>query len=200
MLRGVVFNGSSLSLVVLQLFSVGIAALIPLGLGGSLEARSELRCPAARPAGSRTPFCVRSLGMGRRLLAQLGALDAGGAGVIHSLSEGLPRSPWCGFSGRDMLDEASEFLRLQHRHGRLRCALMMVGWLGLDAAVTAYPSSGTRSAPAASSPSQPTIISAQPKPTMTMLWPGIAIPLTLYLPCRGPRIHTMASAVTPPTE
>ncbi len=101
MLRGVVFNGSSLSLVAcLQLFSVGIAALIPLGSGSDRWKLGPSCASAALLAGVTYPVFAHWV-WGGGFLAQLGALDAGGAGVITP-SEALPRSPWCGFSGRDM--------------------------------------------------------------------------------------------------
>ncbi len=93
MMRGVVFNGSTLSLVAcLQLFSVGLAAMIPLGAGSDRWRLSASCASAALLAGITYPIFAHWV-WGGGWLAQLGglascgngAIDAGGAGVIQAV-------------------------------------------------------------------------------------------------------------------
>ena len=93
LMRGSIFNNPTLSLVAcLQLFSVGIAAMIPLGAGSD---RWRLRASCASTAllaGITYPVFAHWV-WGGGWLAQLGslascgngAIDAGGAGVIQAV-------------------------------------------------------------------------------------------------------------------
>ena len=58
-----------------------------------------------------------------------------------------------------------------------------------------------RIAPAEFSPTHPGNANRQPNRTSTLLCPGIAagMPSAEYLPRRGPRIHNIANALSPPT-
>ncbi len=93
MMRGVAFNGSTLSLVAcLQLFSVGIAAMIPLGAGSDRWRLGASCASTALLAGITYPIFAHWV-WGGGWLAQLGglaacgngAIDAGGAGVIQAV-------------------------------------------------------------------------------------------------------------------
>jgi Amt family ammonium transporter len=144
MMRGVAFDGSPLSLVAcLQLFSVGIAAMIPLGAGSDRWRQGASCASTALLAGITYPVFAHWV-WGGGWLAQLGglaacgsgAIDAGGAGVIHAVGG---------------LTALSITWILGPRHGKYQmsgmaipghnmvmvlfgCLMTLVGWLGLDAA------------------------------------------------------------------
>jgi Amt family ammonium transporter len=158
MMRGVVFNGSSLSLVAcLQLFSVGIAALIPLGSGSDRWKLGPSCASAALLAGITYPVFAHWV-WGGGFLAQLGplascgsgVLDAGGAAVIHSVG-GLTALAMVWILGpRHGKYEASGMAIPGHNIVMVGfgCALMMVGWLGLDtAAALLFAGAGVSSLP-----------------------------------------------------
>jgi Amt family ammonium transporter len=144
MMRGVAFNGSALSLVAcLQLFSVGIAALIPLGTGSDRWRLRASCASAALLAGITYPIFAHWV-WGGGWLAQLGTLagcgsgviDTGGAGVIAAVG-GLSALCMAWILGpRQGKYEAGGMAIPGHNMVMVGfgCMLMMVGWLGLDSA------------------------------------------------------------------
>jgi Amt family ammonium transporter len=89
MLRRVVFNGSALSLVAcLQLFSVGIAAIIPLGSGSERWRLGASCASTALLAGITYPIFAHWV-WGGGWLAQLGSLPASGSGAIDAGGGGV---------------------------------------------------------------------------------------------------------------
>jgi Amt family ammonium transporter len=144
MMRGVVFNASTASLVAcLQLFSVGIAAMIPLGAGSDRWRLGASCASTALLAGVTYPIFAHWV-WGGGWLAQLGALancgngaiDIGGAGAIQAVGG---------------LTALSITWILGPRHGKYEmsgmaipghdmvlvlfgCMVTLVGWLGLDTA------------------------------------------------------------------
>ena len=144
MMRGVVFNGSALSLAAcLQLFSVGIAAVIPLGAGSD---RWRLRASCASTAllaGITYPIFAHWV-WGGGWLAQLGGLascgngafDAGGAGVIQAVGGLTALSITWILGPRHGKYEASGMAIPGHNMVIVLfgCMLTLVGWLGLDTA------------------------------------------------------------------
>jgi Amt family ammonium transporter len=84
-LRGFPFADTRASLAVwLQMFSVGIAALIPLGAGSERWRLGAICASTAILAGWTYPLFAHWV-WGGGWLAQLGVLDAGGAGTIHAV-------------------------------------------------------------------------------------------------------------------
>jgi ammonium transporter, Amt family len=144
LMRGAVFNNPTLALVAcLQLFSVGIAAIIPLGAGSD---RWRLRASCASTAllaGITYPVFAHWV-WGGGWLAQLGglaacgtgAIDAGGAAVIHAVG-GLtalsitwilgPRQGKYGDMGLAIPGHNMPFVLFG-------CLLTLMGWTGLDSA------------------------------------------------------------------
>jgi Amt family ammonium transporter len=144
MMRGVVFNGSPLSLVAcLQLFSVGIAALIPIGTGSD-RWRLGPSCVSAALLGAVTYPIFAHWVWGGGWLSQLGTLascgsgtlDAGGSAVICAVG-GLSALALTWILGpRHGKYEASGMAIPGHNMVMVLfgCPLMLVGWLGLDSA------------------------------------------------------------------
>ena len=144
MMRGIVFDGSSVSLVAcLQLFCVALAAIIPLGTGADRWKLGPSCASAALLAGITYPIFAHWV-WGGGWLAQLGgmascgsgAIDAGGAGVIQAVG-GLSALSIAWILGpRHSKYESSGMAIPGHNMVMVLfgCALMMVGWLGLDSA------------------------------------------------------------------
>ena len=143
MMRGVIFNGSTLSLVAcLQLFSVGIAALIPLGAGSDRWKLGASCASATLLAGITYPIFAHWV-WGGGWLAQLGALAGCGTGVIDAGGSGVQAVggltaltiAWI-LGPRQGKYEASGMAIPGHNMVMVLfgCLLMMVGWLGLDTA------------------------------------------------------------------
>jgi Amt family ammonium transporter len=144
MMRGVVFNGSTLSLVAcLQLFSVGLAAMIPLGAGSDRWRLSASCASAALLAGITYPIFAHWV-WGGGWLAQLGglascgngAIDAGGAGVIQAVGGITALSITWILGARTGKYEMSGMAIPGHNTAFVLfgCVLTLVGWLGLDTA------------------------------------------------------------------
>lgn len=138
------FNGSPLPLIVcLQLFSVGLAAIIPLGSGSDRWRLGPSCISAALLAGIVYPIFAHWV-WGGGWLAQLGSfaacgrgsLDAGGAGTIQAVG-GIgalsiawvlgPRRGKYELSGMAIPGHNMVFVLFG-------CILALTGWLGLDAA------------------------------------------------------------------
>lgn len=144
MMRGVVFNGSPLSLVAcLQLFSVGICAMIPLGAGSDRWRLGASCASTALLAGITYPIFAHWV-WGGGWLAQLGglascgsgAIDAGGAGVIQAVGGITALSITWILGPRHGKYEASGMAIPGHNTVMVLagCMLTMAGWLGLDTA------------------------------------------------------------------
>src|ERR1700687_3586133 len=144
MMRGPVFNDSNLSLVAcLQLCSVGIAAMIPLGAGSD---RWRLRASCASTAllaGITYPVFAHWV-WGGGWLAQLGglascgngAIDAGGAAVIQAVGGIAALSITWILGPRHGKYEASGMAIPAHNMPFVLfgCMLTLIGWMGLDSA------------------------------------------------------------------
>ena len=144
MMRGVVFNGSTLSLVAcLQIFSVGIAAMIPLGAGSDRWRLGASCASTALLAGITYPIFAHWV-WGGGWLAQLGrlagcgngAIDAGGAGVIQAVGGLTALSITWILGPRHGKYEASGMAIPGHNmvFVLFGCMLTLTGWLGLDTA------------------------------------------------------------------
>jgi ammonium transporter, Amt family len=137
-LRGVEFNGSAVSLAVwLQIFSVGLAAMIPLGAGADRWKLGSACASSALLAGVVYPlFAHWSWGGG--WLAQLGFADAGGSasiqavGGMSALSIAWLLGPRRGKYASDGMPAAipghNSVLVL------FSCFLAWIGWVGLNGA------------------------------------------------------------------
>jgi len=144
MMRGVVFNGSTVSLVAcLQLFSVGIAAMIPLGAGSDRWRLGASCASTALLAGITYPIFAHWV-WGGGWLAQLGglalcgngAIDVGGAGVIQAVGGLAALSISWILGPRHGKYEMSGMAIPGHNIVMVLfgCALTLIGWLGLDTA------------------------------------------------------------------
>jgi Amt family ammonium transporter len=144
MMRGIVFNGSVLSLIAcLQLFSVAIAAIIPLGAGSDRWRLGASCASAALLAGITYPIFAHWV-WGGGWLAQLGALascgsgaiDAGGAGVIQAVGGMAALSITWILGPRQGKYEASGMAIPAHNMPFVLfgCMLTLIGFLGLDSA------------------------------------------------------------------
>ncbi len=144
MMRGVAFNGSALSLVAcLQLFSVGLAAMIPLGAGSDRWRLSASCASAALLAGITYPIFAHWV-WGGGWLAQLGglagcgngAIDAGGAGVIQAVGGITALSITWILGPRHGKYETNGMAIPGHNMAFVLfgCMLTLIGWLGLDTA------------------------------------------------------------------
>jgi len=144
MMHGVAFDGSTLSLVAcLQLFSVGIAAMIPLGTGADRWRLGASCASTALLAGITYPIFAHWV-WGGGWLAQLGvlagcgsgAIDAGGAGVIQAVGGLTALSITWILGPRHGKYEASGMAIPGHNMVMVLfgCILMLVGWMGLDSA------------------------------------------------------------------
>ena len=144
MMRGVVFNGSTASLVAcLQLFSVGIAAMIPLGAGSDRWRLGASCASTALLAGVTYPVFAHWV-WGGGWLAQLGglahcgngAIDVGGAGVIQAVGGITALSITWILGPRHGKYETSGMAIPGHDMVLVLfgCMVTLVGWLGLDTA------------------------------------------------------------------
>jgi Amt family ammonium transporter len=144
MMRGIVFNGSTVSLVAcLQLFTVGIAAMIPLGAGTDRWRLGASCASTALLAGITYPIFAH-WAWGGGWLAQLGglatcgngAIDVGGAGVIQAVGGITALSITWILGPRQGKYEMSGMAIPGHNMVMVLfgCTLMLVGWLGLDTA------------------------------------------------------------------
>jgi len=145
-LRSVPFDGSPVSLAAaLQLFSVGIAALIPLGTGNERWRLGAACASTALLAGFTYPVFAH-WAWGGGWLAQLGVnhglgqgfLDAGGSGCIHAVG-GITALAIAWIVGpRHTKYAASTMPAAIPAHNAvfvlLGCFFCWVGWLGLNGA------------------------------------------------------------------
>ena len=138
MMRGVVFDGSAVSLVAcLQLFSVGFAAMIPLGAGSDRWRLGASCASTALLAGITYPVFAHWV-WGGGWLAQLGglancgsgAMDAGGAGVIQAVG-GLAALSITWILGPRLGKYEMSGMAIP---GHNMVMVLFVGWLGLDTA------------------------------------------------------------------
>jgi ammonium transporter, Amt family len=144
LMRGGIFNSPTLSLVAcLQMFSVGIAAMIPLGAGSD---RWRLRASCASTAllaGITFPIFAHWV-WGGGWLAQLGglascgngAIDAGGAGVIQAVG-GLTALSITWILGPRLGKYEDMGLAIPGHnmpYVLFGCLLSLIGWMGLDSA------------------------------------------------------------------
>jgi Amt family ammonium transporter len=144
MMRGHVLDTPSLALLAcLQLFSVGLASLIPLGAGSDRWRLGASCASTALFAGIVYPLFAHWL-WGGGWLAQLsqlpacgsGAIDAGGAGVIQAVG-GISALVIVWILGpRHGKYEASGMAIPAHNMPFVLfgCMLSLVGWMGLDSA------------------------------------------------------------------
>ncbi len=149
LMRGVGFNGSGVNgyyvglVACLQLFSVGIAAMIPLGAGSDRWRLGASCGSAALLAGITYPIFAHWV-WGGGWLAQLGAfagcgggaLDAGGAGVVQAVG-GVAALAMAWILGpRHGKYETSGMAIPGHNMAFVLfgCLLTLVGWMGLDTA------------------------------------------------------------------
>jgi Amt family ammonium transporter len=144
MMRGIVFNGSTASLVAcLELFSVGIAAMIPLGAGSDRWRLGASCASTALLAGITYPIFAHWV-WGGGWLAQLGglascgngAIDVGGASVIQAIGGISALSITWILGPRQGKYEMSGMAIPGHNMVMVLfgCMLTLVGWLGLDTA------------------------------------------------------------------
>lgn len=155
-MHGIVFDGSTPFVACLQLFSVALAAVIPLGAGSDRWRLGSCCASTALLAGITYPIFAHWV-WGGGWLSQLGtlagcgsgALDAGGAGVIQAVG-GLtalaitwilgPRSGKYEASGMAIPGHNMVFVLFG-------CLLSFIGWLGLDiATATLFAGAGLQSA------------------------------------------------------
>jgi Amt family ammonium transporter len=144
MMRGVGFNGSSVSLVAcLQLFAVGLAAMIPLGAGSDRWRLGASCASTALLAGITYPIFAHWV-WGGGWLAQLGglagcghgAIDAGGSGVIQAVGGLSALSIAWILGARHGKYEASGMAIPGHNMVFVvfGCMMTLTGWLGLNTA------------------------------------------------------------------
>ena len=137
-LRGLVLDGSPASLAAwLQMFSVGIAALIPLGAGSERWRLGASCASAAVLAGWTYPWFAHWV-WGGGWLAQLGVLDAGGAGTVQAVG-GLTALAVAAILGpRHGKYDAEGIPAALPGHNAVLvlfgCFLTWMGWMGLNGA------------------------------------------------------------------
>src|ERR1039458_4075991 len=137
-LRGLALDGSPASLAAwLQMFSVGIAALIPLGAGSERWRLGASCASTAILAGWTYPLFAHWV-WGGGWLAQLGVLDAGGAGTIQAVG-GLTALAVAGILGpRQGKYDADGLPAAFPGHNAVLvlfgCFLTWMGWIGLNGA------------------------------------------------------------------
>ncbi len=145
-MRGLEFNGSSASLVAwLQIVSVGLVALIPLGAGTDRWRLSASCASTALLAGWTYPLFAHWV-WGGGWLAQLGAnyglghgfVDAGGSGSIHVVGGLTALSiAWILGPRRGKYSSNGMPVALPGHNSvfvMFGCLLAWVGWLGLNSA------------------------------------------------------------------
>jgi Amt family ammonium transporter len=136
-LRTLPLDGSAVSLAaLLGMFSAGLAAIIPLGSGGERWRLRSICASSGLLAGFTYPLFGHWAQTG--WLAQLGYVDAGGAGAIHAVG-GLTAlsvvwilGPRRGKYNHDGMPQA-----MPGHHGVYvlgGCLLAWPGWIGLNAA------------------------------------------------------------------
>ena len=141
-LRGIDLNGSPESLtILLELFSVGLAAIIPLGGGGERWKLGAICASTALFAGWTYPLFAHWV-WGGGWLAQIGFVDAGGSSAIHAtggltaLAMSWILGPRRGKYGMDGMPSAmpghSAVIVL------FACVLTLLGWIGLNLAARIY--------------------------------------------------------------
>jgi len=146
MLRGVTFDGSTISLIVcLQFFSVGLAAQIPLGSGADRWRLRAICASSALLAGVTYPLFAH-WAWGGGWLSQLGMqfglgngfIDVGGAGAIQVVGGLTALSMTWILGARHGKFEPSGMSAAVPGHNTvfvlLGCMLAFLGWLGLDTA------------------------------------------------------------------
>ncbi len=145
-LRGVALDGSPVSLaVLLQMFTAGLAALIPLCSGGDRWRLGASCASTALLAGWTYPLFVHWV-WGGGWLAQLGSnyglghgfLDAGGAGSIHTLGGLTALSvTWILGPRRGKYDPNGMPAAIPGHNAVIvlfACFLALIGWIGLNCA------------------------------------------------------------------
>jgi len=137
-LHGLVLDGSPASLAAwLQMFSVGIAALIPLGAGSERWRLGASCASTAILAGWTYPLFAHWV-WGGGWLAQLGVMDAGGAGTIQAVG-GFTALAVAGIVGPRPGKYDSDGLPAAFPgHNAVLvlfgCFLTWIGWMGLNGA------------------------------------------------------------------
>jgi Amt family ammonium transporter len=137
-LRGFKLDGSPVSLAAwLEMFSVGLIALIPLGAGGDRWRLGASCASTALLAGWTYPLFAHWV-WGGGWLAQLGFVDAGGSGAIHALG-GLTALSIAWIVGPRRGKYAPDGMPAAiPGHNTVivlfGCLLALLGWLGLNSA------------------------------------------------------------------
>jgi Amt family ammonium transporter len=137
-LRGFKLDGSPVSLAAwLEMFSVGLVALIPLGAGGDRWRLGASCASTALLAGCTYPLFAHWV-WGGGWLAQLGFLDAGGSASIHALG-GLTALAIAWIVGPRRGKYAPDGMPAAiPGHNTVivlfGCLLALLGWLGLNSA------------------------------------------------------------------
>jgi Amt family ammonium transporter len=137
-LRGVKLDGSPVALAVwFQMLSVGLVALIPLGAGGDRWRLGPSCVSTALLAGLTYPLFAH-WAWGGGWLAQLGFLDAGGSGSIHTLGGLTALSvAWIVGPRRGKFAQDGMPAAIPGHNTVLvlfGCLLALLGWLGLNSA------------------------------------------------------------------
>ena len=137
-LRGIEWNGSAPSLIVLlQLFSVGLAALIPLGAGADRWRLASACVSTALLAGVMYPLFAHWAWAGG-WLAQLGYVDAGGSGSIQAVGGLSALSIAWTLGPRRGKYTAEGMPAAIPAHNTVlvlfACFLAWIGWMGLNGA------------------------------------------------------------------
>jgi Amt family ammonium transporter len=136
-LRKLPLDGSASSLaVLLGMFSAGVAALIPLGSGSERWRLGAICASTGALAGFTFPLFAHWSQTG--WLAQLGYVDAGGAGTIHAVG-GLTALSiiWILGPRRGKYNSDGMPLAMPGHQGVYvlgGCLLAWIGWIGLNAA------------------------------------------------------------------
>jgi Amt family ammonium transporter len=139
-LRGLTLDGSPAALAAwLGMFSVALAALIPLGAGSERWRLGASCCSTALLAGWTYPLFAHWV-WGGGWLAQLGFLDAGGAGTIQAVGGLTALSiAWILGPRQSKYDSDGAPAAIPGHNAVLvlfGCFLTWVGWIGLNGAGT----------------------------------------------------------------
>ena len=149
-LRGVALDGSPAALAAwLQMFSVAVAAMIPLGAGSERWRLGASCASTALLAGWTYPLFAH-WAWGGGWLAQIGVLDAGGSGVIQAVGGLTALSVALLLGTRGGKYDAAGMPTAFPGHNAVLvlfgCFLAWVGWIGLNGAgsllLNAVPAAG----------------------------------------------------------
>lgn len=137
-LRGLVLDGSPAALAAwLQMFSVALAAMIPLGAGSERWRLGASCASTALLAGWTYPLFAHWV-WGGGWLAQLGFLDAGGAGAVQAVGGLTALSVACILGPRQGKYDADGMPAAFPGHNAVlvlfACFLTWLGWIGLNGA------------------------------------------------------------------